>query len=141
MQRSEAPPSKNKLEGLWPLLDLRVSTEVVLSGGLLLARTAWHLHTDPAAAALRFISASHFASCLLGPRLAAVRPEFPRCYTSEMSILRTSEASGDAKIPEIKRVGTLRTAAPRRPSSATLNQFVSLPNEQRRGRDMNCINK
>lgn len=58
-----------------------------------------------------------------------------------MSILRTSEARGDAKIPKIKRVGTMCTSAPRRPGSATLNQFVSLPNEQRQGRDMNCINK
>lgn len=109
MQRSEAPPSKNKLEELWPLLDLRVSTEVVLSGGLLLARTAWHLHTDPAAAALRFINASHFASCLLGPRLAAVRPEFPRCYTSGMSILRTSEASG---MPKSRKLSELARYAP-----------------------------
>lgn len=50
-------------------------------------------YMDPAATALWFISASHFASCLLGLRLAAEQLEFPQCYTSEMSILRTSRES------------------------------------------------
>lgn len=87
MQRSGALQSKNKLEGLLPLLDLRVSTEVVLSGGLFLAHTPWHWHTDPAAVA--------FSSSSVQPTpqvafLACIWQASNSNFHNVMNILRTS---------------------------------------------------
>ncbi len=143
MQRSGALQSKNKLEELLPLLDLRVSKEAVLSGGLFLARAPWHWHTDPAAVALSGSSVQPTSRVAFLP---CIWQASKSNFYNVMNILRTSRLrilgeNGNAKILEIKQVGTACRTSSWRPGSATLNQFVSIPNEQWRGKDMNCINK
>lgn len=108
MLRSGALQSKNKLEGLLPLLDLRVSTEVVLSGGLILARAPWHWHKDPAAVALSGSSVQPTSQVAF---LAFYSQASKSNFHSVMNILRTSRLrilgeNGNAKILEIKQVGT-----------------------------------